>query len=366
MRGTKARAQKRDAKIKGRLVEQIVAQIHRVRGVRVDTNVRLPSSRTPTRRREVDVLLTTHVLGYEVRLAFECKNYDRVTDVTKIGEFADKLNDVGIPTQSSFFVSANGFTTGALDRARQLGMGTLLLAGLSADRLGSLVIDALQSIIYLLPVVTEYSVVNDAQTMKSHETWLWFDEAGRPLAQTPDLLWHRWRDGEPPSVIGRHEIQVQAPGWSQRVEGRPVVPVDVRFKVHVYGLVASFEGQANDHALIDAFDRQMRKRQVSMSFDTRLQNMSMRLVESEEVLDQFIQGRPETLKLITRVRLPRLQWGELFWPISERVQLRINQLAEHAKPGETISREDFVALEQDPEASIWEAPAAIPPKPAAQ
>ncbi len=105
MSGKKARAKRRDDKIKGALVEQIVAQMHGVRGVTVEPNARLKSKRNPKRRREIDVLLTARVAGYEVRFAFECKNYDRPADVTKIGEFADKLDDVGIAKENSIFVT---------------------------------------------------------------------------------------------------------------------------------------------------------------------------------------------------------------------------------------------------------------------
>jgi len=363
MRGKKAREQKRDAKIKGNIVEQIVEQMHRVRGVVVERNARLPSLHTPNRRREIDVLVTGQVLDYEVRFAFECKNYDRPVDVAKIGELADKLLDVGIPPQYGVFVSASGFTAGALDRAKQLGMRSLLLAGLSEDRLGSAAIDALQSLVYLLPVVTEWSVVNHAATVKPEEMWVWFDADGRPVAQMPDLLWHRWRDGAPPSEIGLHEVGVEAPEWSQRVDGEPTMPFDVRFKVHVIGLVITVAGQANDHALVNAFNRQVQKRQVKVKFDTQPGNISMRVFTTEQAFDEFMRARPEVVKVLTRVRLPRLRWGDVFWPISERVHRKLEELAKSAQPGETISAEDFAALEQDPAASIWEPPAAIPPKP---
>ena len=91
MSGKRARAKRRDDKIKGNLVEQIITQMHRVRGVTVEPNARLKSKRNPKRRREIDVLLTARVAGYEVRIAFECKNYKKVPDVVKIGEFADNL-----------------------------------------------------------------------------------------------------------------------------------------------------------------------------------------------------------------------------------------------------------------------------------
>lgn len=362
MRGKKARAEKRNDRIKGNIVEQIVEQMHRVRGVTVERNVRLCSTQNPKRRREIDVLVSGQVIGYPVRFAFECKNYDKAIDVAKIGEFVDKLHDVGIAPQNGVFVSASGFTAGALDRAKQIGMQTLLLAGLADDRLGSLVIDALQSVVYLLPVVTQWTVINSHADVNSEEMWVWYDEDGRAVANTPDLLWHRWLDGEPASIIGVHEIKVDAPGWSQRVSGNPAVPIELRFTVHVYGLVITLSGRASDHRLFDGFNHEMKKRQVNVTFDTPSDTLPLRAFETEEEFKQFIAGRSELVKVINRVRLPRLQWNGLFWPVSARARRELDELAKE-KGADAITAEDFAAVERHSLGSVWELPASVPPRP---
>src|SRR6185436_2122345 len=77
-----------DASTKGKLVEFIVASMHNSPGVKVETNVRLtPKNAKTKRKREVDVLLTSHIADYEVRLPIECKNYKKVIGVAMIGEF---------------------------------------------------------------------------------------------------------------------------------------------------------------------------------------------------------------------------------------------------------------------------------------
>ena len=55
---------------KGRLAEQIAAWLHAEAGVDVKSNVRLPSLHQ-NRHREIDVLLTSNVAGYSVRMAIE-------------------------------------------------------------------------------------------------------------------------------------------------------------------------------------------------------------------------------------------------------------------------------------------------------
>src|SRR6202040_1067969 len=85
----------------------------------------------------------------------------RRIEAKDIGEFADKLRQVGIQTQGSIFVSAGGYRRGAKTRAKELGMILLTPAGLAADRLAVAVEDALQSIVFLLPVVTEWTIHNN-------------------------------------------------------------------------------------------------------------------------------------------------------------------------------------------------------------
>lgn len=115
---------------KGRLLEQIVAMLHKTEGVKVETNVFLqPKSGDPSREREIDVLLTGQVAGYPVRIAIQCKNYGTPITIGQIGEFRDLLEDVGIP-QCGIIVSVHGYQAGGIKRAKELGMKALVLEGL--------------------------------------------------------------------------------------------------------------------------------------------------------------------------------------------------------------------------------------------
>lgn len=69
----KKRTVKLSATAKGRIVEQIAAWMYCSPGTIVETNVHYP---TPggDRKREIDVLLTRHVVGYPTHVAIECKN----------------------------------------------------------------------------------------------------------------------------------------------------------------------------------------------------------------------------------------------------------------------------------------------------
>ncbi len=62
---------------KGLLVEQVVAKLHVTPGVTIQTRARLPSISGMGGKREIDVLLTSLVAGYSIKIATECKNEDK-------------------------------------------------------------------------------------------------------------------------------------------------------------------------------------------------------------------------------------------------------------------------------------------------
>jgi len=99
------------SKQKGKLVERIAAMLHEGPDVKVERNVLLPPlNGDPKRKREIDVLLTSYVAGYPVRIAIECKNEAEKNDVEYIDAFVGKLDDVGIPHQHGIFISVSGYT----------------------------------------------------------------------------------------------------------------------------------------------------------------------------------------------------------------------------------------------------------------
>jgi hypothetical protein len=130
---------------KGNAIEQIVAMLHNDPTVEVEPKAKLRSKDNSCRRREIDVLVTTRVLGREMHLAFECKNFGERIGVGKVGEFSDRLDDVGIPQQFGIMVAGEkGFTRDALDRAKQIGIQTMVLDGLDQERLRERVHEAFQ------------------------------------------------------------------------------------------------------------------------------------------------------------------------------------------------------------------------------
>ena len=82
----------------GNALEDIVSALHNLPGVTVATRVALPVIGSQSgRTREIDVLVSSEVAGYPVRIAFECKNEQEAVGTQRIDEAIGKLADVGIP-----------------------------------------------------------------------------------------------------------------------------------------------------------------------------------------------------------------------------------------------------------------------------
>lgn len=115
-----------DSTTKGKLVEFIVASLHQAQEVEIERNVKIPPKHgSQKRRREIDVLINTRVVGYPFKIAIECKNYKKIIGVGLIDEFRGKLEDAGLSPQQGIFVTSRRYTKDAIDRAQVLGIRLL-------------------------------------------------------------------------------------------------------------------------------------------------------------------------------------------------------------------------------------------------
>lgn len=177
------------SKEKGDLVERIVASMHERSDIIVEKNVFLPAAGGAGRRREIDVLLSSTVAGYPVRFAIECKNEARATGAPDIDKFVGKLDDVNISRQYGIYVVTSGYTKGAVDRAQQAGIKTLILSGLSQDRLASAISEAMQSVVHCLLVVQQIVIQNNVpRAQVPEELHCLYDDEGRLRLTIPDLI----------------------------------------------------------------------------------------------------------------------------------------------------------------------------------
>jgi len=326
--------------------------MHRVPGVVVAQNVRLPVIGDATRTSEIDVVLNATVAGYPVQIAFECKNERQVVGTPKINLFLGKLEDVGIPPQQAVFVSIKGFTRGAVARARKAGMRTLVLTGLTEDRLASVIEEAFQAVIHLWLVVTQVWIVNSVSQIDGPEQLgVFYDQNGNIVGYLADLIWRKWFEGDIPNTAGEHPVVLQLPvGWRNIIRHETSIPDRISATVKVHAVVTILTGTANRHTLVDATTGDTEKLHVTTSF-TR-QAAQIRVFKSEDELQRQLEASSSAVVLKTRSRLPRIQWfGGVLWPPGATVNARFREeMAKGADPATINIRE----LETPSFAAMWD------------
>ena len=324
---------------KGRIVEDLVQRLHRNTGFMVRSRVQLPVRGNGNRRREIDVLVTGEMLGRPMHIAFECKNYGQPIDVATIGEFRDKLEDVGIPVQHGILVAtANGFTAGARERSDQLGIRVLILDGLSDDRLSAVTYEAFQSIVHVMLVVTNIRVVNSAPRANWVELLCLRDRKGRLQGTVLDLVWAQWRDGKVTLELGQETLEVQIPrGWTWRIEGEDIEST-VTVTVEKIAYVLTLSGTFTQVSLRDAATGELDRMNIDAQFPELIPQGSMVTVAlTEEDLATHLRKAGRLHIIQDRIPLPRIR-HELYWPPSERAVLR---LASHVRELEQQGVTDF-------------------------
>lgn len=334
---------------KGRIVEKIVALLHEEPGISLRRNVMLQTSDGQDTR-EIDVLVSGQLVGYQVQLAVECKNYGRPIGKGDIDAFVGKLNDLGFPTQYGIYVSASRYTGGALKRAKNAGLRTLKLDGLTKDRLTEAIYDALQSVVFLLPIMTSLTFFNDAPKMTPQEMSEFFNESGERLVIF-DLLWRHWCGGKYPKEIGTHSFEVDVPkGYAQHCKGKRLDSVRVALTLQVVAVVVQIPGKAKDIQLTNCGVKSVEKRTVHVSFESEDDSsFAAGIFESEEDLNAFLDSRPEKYRLVLgRLLLPRiLTPGRVLWPPSQKYMDNINRLRDEHGPALEAQKIDMLSLHGD-------------------
>lgn len=351
---SRARQSSRD---KGRIVEEIVASMHELPGVTVQRNVYVPAVNS-TRKREIDVLLTSDLAGYPVRVAIECKNEKTATGAPQIDAFVGKLVDIGIPVQHGIYVAASGYTGGGIARAKQAGIKPLILKDVTKDSLTNSVVHAFQSIVYLLLEVVNVAVTNTVPRItESRDAFGFYDELGNVCGYLPDLIWKKWLEGEPLSTLGDHFLELTVPpNWHQVIDGKVESAISAAATVRIIGLIVTLSGTVTRHLLVEAAAKNVEKLHVNVTFDTSKEHYPVMVIETESQLSDLL-SKPNAIRInVGRIRLPRIRVGPMYWPPSERTIIELASLARAVQAGEIQDprQVDFKQLEGTNLTTIWE------------
>lgn len=354
----KHNAPKGSTREKGDVLEKIIADMHDMPGLRIERNVFLPAIDKSGRTREIDVLITSQVAGYPIRIAIECKNEKESTGIAKIGEFIDKLNDVGLPVQLGIFVSTSRYESGAIERAKSVGIRTLLLQDASKD-LPDAVKTAYQSKIYLQLTITNIQISNDIPDSPSAGEMLFFkDEFGNLCGSVADLVWKEWTSGNLSSQIGDHNISLSLPdGWKQIVNGRTAKVSGIKVSYQILGYAISFQGSVTQYKLLNVADKSIEKSQTIAKFSPSSGTYPTIGFKSEDEMKSFKKEIKGINIIIGRFRLPRIVWYAIYWPPSKKAIQKLNmKLIESLEKGKEfdLNKISLLEIEGDDLSAMWE------------
>jgi Restriction endonuclease len=309
------KAKRRSEKTKGDFLEDLVALLHELPACKVERRVRVPVPTDPSESREIDVLLTGTGLGYPLRRAIECKNWSTKVNVETIEAFLSKLGDIEIPVPLSIFVSASGYTRGAIRRGVKAGLRLLEVTGLSEDRLSSAAEKAFQYPVYLVPIVELVQQFGDRSGSTLVIKCLRYQDpkTGR-THYALDNLWKKWLQEEGLRALGLHHIRFDIPQDSSLFgEGEAVEPRTIFFGLRVVAAVVELKGAAVSHALVNAKTREVEKHRLR--FDFRSPSSRVKVLKTEAEVQNFLTASGATPKLvISGIPLPRLIYMHLYWP----------------------------------------------------
>ena len=326
--------------LKGRIAESLVAALHENDdSTQVECNVKLPAKNGSGRTREVDVLLTGSVGGYTLRVAIECKNYSKRIGVEKIGEFADKLRDVGLPRENSIFVSAVGFTKDALERAADYGIRPLLLEGLDDNRLGARVFGAIGSTLYIVPTLVQTGcnatgipgldlTHRPELNAESLPTTVFDVNQNRDL-WLADIAATVWNQGLVDPQLGLTDVTLDFRDdytWALNFEGHTMRLDKLTLSFEIKALAYTLTGQGERFALRDVVSQSLVKHKQEAHFPPHfIRNLTELKTQGElEAYQKQCDAITGEEWHFTRViHLPRVKCGDFYHPVSQRVQDKI-------------------------------------------
>ncbi|MCP4548620.1 MAG: restriction endonuclease [bacterium] len=342
---------------KGNILEDIVRLLHDLPDVKVETRVRLPSIRAgSTRKREIDVLLTSSVAGYPVRIAIECKNYRNKIKSEKIDGFVGKLADVGIPAVNGIYVTTTGYRSDALKLAKESGIRALVLEGLDRERIRLEVNAAMRSVVFYLAIWISLSRFDDLDpdvSINMPAPVVDFpEELGQGTPSIITLFALLWQRDEIPTAMGTHLLAIRMPqDFRFSKDEAPAARALVMLTYEVVAYVDAITGTSSAAVLRDAATQTVEKVRVDAQFGNVTRLGQLRRFESEEELRTFL--GESRFNIVTKVKVPRVQSEWCFWPPSRRAA---EEIMRRRQAGEEPKFEEIEGCKLNAawEASIYE------------
>jgi len=338
---------------KGRFLEDVVALLHRYPNVRVETRKKLRSVRSSSKRkREIDVLLTTLVAGYQVIVAIECKNYKNRLKSEVVDSFLGKLDDVGIPRNQGILVAANGYRADALALAEESGLRPLIFKGLEESRLELAIEAAIQSLVFRLATwktIQRFESISRDESCPSPMIPVDYpQELGEGTPSILNLFYLLWSQNRIPDRLGEHVLAIRMPErFRFSPQEEPSKNSMVYLIYEVVAFVGSLSGTARTAALEHASTAEVEKAHLHIDFE-QPESLELLKFESEELLNEHLAG--DGIRVVNGIKVPRIQSEWSFWPPSRRA---INKIQEIKNSGREPTFEEVEGVSLT---AAWEVP----------
>lgn len=275
------------------------------------------------RNREVDIYISFNKSGLKFERAIECKNYKNKVGVSKVDEFIGKLEDIGLEVRNSIFVTSNGFTKDAIQKAEKRGIKTYVFEDNTAKYISDSLYESVQTETYLLLRVDKVSW----KSMCKENNPFIYDSEGNLRGMFQDIVWQLWRTGKLDESVGESkEYQIKDTASLFTYGGGKQFPIlEANFTYSVLALVLQIEGNTTQHTLKDAKSGKNDKWNVNVKFNIPKGEIELKTYTSEEELAKAISNRKVRLDL-GRYKLPRILSNFVYWPPSASTLQKINNL----------------------------------------
>jgi len=224
--------------------------------------------------------------------------------------------DVGLPTQTSIFISTSGFYKPAVDRAGEVGMKTLILDLKNKRNTEKALLKAVQTKIFILCSVSQISMTTKEKI--PYENMKFFTSKKEYFAALPDFLWEIWMRGDIPLKCGEYEYSISISEKIKYLENGEKNSInDLKATFKVSALVYIEKSKAYLYGLINAKTGAKEKLTVKFDFSNDDSTQIPIHVYEEETL-QKLTSDAEFKILFSKIQLPKisLNYG-LLWPPSD-------------------------------------------------
>ena len=224
----------------------------------------------------------------------------------------------GIPPNLGIFVSTRGFTRDALGRASAAGIRTLVMKGVSDDRLALAVQDVLSAVVFWVARWENTSIIPFLPSVADDLFEVTLPKGMQHSYGELDAIWKLWVSGEIPLELGEHTVKMRFE------DGRAAVGT---LKVTAHSFIEEYKSKTACLQDVRSGDT------VVSSTTTTRRSQASGHVNLQAL--QTIKDMKNSLKGATirhDIRVPRLEGPRLFWPPSGKSLNKIKELVETGKP----------------------------------